>query len=43
MPTPSSSVKDSPQTRAVMDVIFAVWACTCAPALAVEKGLSCAP
>ena len=43
LPAPSSSVEDTPETRAVMDVLFTVWACTCAPELAAEKGLPCAP
>lgn len=43
LPPPTSSVQDTPQTRARADVIFTVWACTCAPALAVDKGLKCTP
>ncbi len=42
LPAPSSSIEDTPETRALMDVLFIVWACTCAPALATEKGLPCA-
>ncbi len=42
LPVPSSSIADTPETRALMDVIFIVWACTCAPALATRKGLTCA-
>ena len=43
LPAPSSSVEDTAETRALLDVIFTVWACTCAPALAAEKGIPCAP
>lgn len=43
LPVPSSSVSDTPETRALLDVLFTVRACTCAPALAAEKGLPCAP
>lgn len=42
-PVPSSSIGDTPRTRALMDVIYTLWACTCAPALAAEKGLQCTP
>ena len=43
LPAPSSSIEDTPQTRALTDILFTVWACTCAPSLAAEKGLTCAP
>ena len=43
LPAPSSSMEDTAETRALVDILFTVWACTCAPALAAEKGLPCAP
>ncbi len=43
LPPPSSSITDTPKTRALTDVIFTVWACTCAPDLAAAKGLKCSP
>jgi len=39
LPAPSSSVEDTPQTRALTDILFIVWACTCAPALAAEASV----
>lgn len=42
LPMPSSSVDDTAETRRLMDVVFAVWACACAREIAETRGISCA-
>ena len=42
LPRPSISLADTAETRRVVGVIFAVWACACAPEIAEERGVTCA-